>query len=160
MLLKEAGYAGQPIRWITTKEYEYMYASALVARQQMEEVGFKVDLQVLDWATLVQRRSKPELWDVFTTGITFNPDPALTSNLQCDWPGWWCHEEKERLLAELIREADLKKRRAIVERIQAVFYEDVGRIKMGDFFTLYATRDLRGFRGDPFLHFWNVSLAR
>jgi peptide/nickel transport system substrate-binding protein len=159
-LLKEAGYAGQPVRWITTKEYEYMYNSALVARQQMEEVGFKLDLQVLDWATVVQHRSKPELWDLFTTGITFTPDPALTSNLQCNWPGWWCHEEKERLLAELLREADPRKRRAIIERIQAVFYEDVGRIKMGDFFTLYATRDLKGFQGNPFLHFWNVWLAR
>jgi peptide/nickel transport system substrate-binding protein len=137
-----------------------MYNSALVARQQMEEVGFKVDLQVLDWATVVQRRNKPELWDVFTTGITFNPDPALTSNLQCNWPGWWCHEEKERLLAELIREADLTKRRAIIERIQAVFYEDVGRIKMGDFFTMYGTRDLKGFQGNPFLHFWNAWVPR
>ena len=159
-LLKEAGYAGQPVRWITTKEYDYMYNSALIARQQMEEVGFKVDLQVLDWATVVQRRGKPELWDVFTTGITFNPDPALTSNLQCNWPGWWCHEDKERLVAELIRENDPRKRRAIIERIQAVFYEDVGRIKMGDFFTLYGTRDLKGFQGSPFLSFWNVWLAR
>ena len=159
-LLKEAGYTGSPVRWITTKEYDYMYNSAVVAKQQMEEVGFKVDLQVLDWATVVQRRGKPELWDVFTTGITFSPDPALTSNLQCNWPGWWCHEEKERLLAELIREGDPKKRRALIERIQAVFYEDVGRIKMGDFFTLYATRELKGFTAGPFLHFWDVSLAR
>jgi peptide/nickel transport system substrate-binding protein len=159
-LLKEEGYAGQPVRWITTKEYDYMYNSALVARQQMEEVGFKVDLQVLDWATVVQRRSKPEAWDLFTTGITFTPDPALTSNQQCDWPGWWCHEEKERLLAELIRESDPRKRRALIERIQAVFYGDVGRIKMGDFFVLYATRDLKGFQGSPFLHFWNAWLVR
>ena len=159
-LLKEAGYTGQPVRWITTKEYDYMYNSALVARQQMEEVGFKVDLQVLDWATVVQRRSKPELWDLFTTGITFGPDPALTSNLQCDWPGWWCHEEKERLLAELIREGDPKKRRVLIERIQAVFYEDVGRIKMGDIFTMYGSRDLKGFQGNPFLHFWNTWIAR
>ena len=159
-LLKEAGYTGQPVRWITTKEYDYMYNSAVVAKQQMEDIGFKVDLQVLDWATVVQRRSKPELWDVFTTGITFNPDPALTSNLQCNWPGWWCHEEKERLLAELIRESDPKKRRAIIERIQAVFYEDVGRIKMGDFFNLLATRDLKGFKGGAFLHFWDTWLAK
>ena len=157
-LLKEAGYAGEPVRWITTKEYDYMYNSAVVAKQQMEEVGFKVDLQVLDWATVVQRRNKPELWEVFTTGITFQPDPALTSNLQCNWPGWWCQEDKERLLAELIKENDPKKRRAIIERIQAVFYEDVGRIKMGDFFTLYATRDVKGFQGNPFLHFWDISL--
>jgi peptide/nickel transport system substrate-binding protein len=159
-LLKEAGYTGQPVRWITTKEYDYMYNSAVVAKQQMEEVGFKVDLQVLDWATVVQRRNKPELWDLFTTGITFGPDPALTSNLACDWPGWWCHEEKERLVAELIRESDPKKRRALIERIQAVFYEDVGRIKMGDFFTMYATRDLKGFQGGPFLHFWDTWLAK
>mgnify|MGYP003300222503 CR=1 FL=1 len=31
--------------------------------------------------------------------------------------------------------------RALIERIQVVFYEDVGRIKMGDIFTLYATRE-------------------
>jgi len=119
MLLKEAGYT-----------------SAVVAKQQMEEVGFKVDLQVLDWATVVQRRSKPELWDIFTTGITFSPDPALTSNLQCNWPGWWCHEEKERLLAELIRESDAKKRRALIER------------------------ELKGFSAGPFLHFWDTWLAK
>jgi peptide/nickel transport system substrate-binding protein len=159
-LLKDSGYAGEPVRWITTREYDYMYNSAMVAKQQMEEIGFKVDLQVVDWATVVQRRNKPELWDVFTTGITFSPDPALTSNLQCNWPGWWCNEEKEKLLAELLRESDPKKRRAIIERIQAVFYDDVGRIKMGDIFTLYATRDLKGIDGGPFLHFWNAWLAR
>ena len=159
-LLREAGYTGQPVRWITTKEYDYMYNSAVVAKQQMEDVGFKVDLQVLDWATVVQRRNKPELWDVFTTGITFSPDPALTANLQCNWPGWWCHEEKERLLAEMLRESDPKKRRTIIERIQAVFYEDVGRIKMGDFFSLHATRDLKGLQGGQYLHFWDVWLTK
>ena len=41
-----------------------------------------------------------------------------------------------------------------------MFYEDVGRIKMGDFFTMYVTRDLKGFQGNPFLHFWNAWLAR
>ena len=159
-LLNDAGYAGQPVRWITTKEYDYMYNSAVVAKQQMEEVGFKVDLHVLDWATVVQRRNKPELWDIFTTGITFSPDPALTANLQCNWPGWWCHEEKERLLAEMLRESDPRKRRAIIEKIQAVFYDDFGRIKMGDFFSLHATRDLKGFQNGQYLHFWNTWLAK
>ena len=57
-LLKEAGYAGQPVRWITTREYEWMYKTALVAKQQLEQVGFVVDLQVLDWATLVQKSAR------------------------------------------------------------------------------------------------------
>ena len=161
-LLKEAGYAGQPVRWLTTQEYDYMYKSALVARQQLEEVGFKIDLQVVDWATLVQRRAKPELFDVFSTGHPVSFDPALSTPLQCDWPGWWCHEEKERLLAELTRETDSRKRKAIVERIQLIFYDDVGRIKLGDVFIFRAARrDLRGsFRTMPYIHFWNAWLAK
>jgi peptide/nickel transport system substrate-binding protein len=161
-LLKEAGYTGQPVRWLTTQEYDYMYKSALVARQQLEEVGFKIDLQVLDWATLVQRRGKPELFDVFSTGYPVSFDPALFIPLQCEWPGWWCHEEKERLMVELARETDARKRKAIVDRIQAIFYEDVGRIKFGDVFLFRAARkELRGdFRTQPALHFWNAWLAK
>ncbi len=160
-LLKEAGYTGQPVRWVTTKEYEWMYNTAVVAKQQMEEVGFVVDLQVVDWATLVQRRNKPELFDLFSTGFTFNPDPALAASLQCNWPGWWCAEEKDKLMADLARETDPKKRRAIIERVQAIFYEDVGRIKLGDYHTLQAMRtDLRGFKPGPYLYFWNAWLAK
>jgi peptide/nickel transport system substrate-binding protein len=160
-LLGEAGYTGQPVRWVTTKEYEWMYKSALVARQQMEDVGFKVDLQVVDWATLVQRRNKPELFDIFSTGFTLNVDPALSTSLQCNWPGWWCLEDKERLMTELAREADPKKRKAIIERIQTIFYEDVGRIKLGDYFLLDVTRkELRGFSTTPELFLWNAWLAR
>ena len=123
--------------------------------------GFKVDLQVLDWATLVQRRNKPELFDVFSTGFTFNADPALATSLQCAWPGGWCNEDKEKLLADLARETDVKKRRALIDRVQVIFYEDVGRVKLGDYFLLDVVRkDLRGFQSTPELYFWNAWLAR
>ncbi len=159
-LLKEAGYSGQPVRWITTKEYEWMYKNALVARQQLDAVGFKIDLQVVDWATLVQRRNKPELWDVFSTGITFNPEPAFNTGVQCNWPGWWCLDDKERWLDSLTRENDPKRRKAMWEKVQLLFYEDAGRIKFGDFFTLEVTRkELRGFQSTPEMAFWNVWLA-
>ena len=160
-LLREAGYAGQPIRWITTQEYQWMYKNALVAKQQLEEAGFKIDLQVVDWATLVQRRNKPELYEVFSTGFTFGPDPALATSVQCNWPGWWCHEEKDRLMDALIKETDVKKRRVLWERVQQLLHEDVGRIKFGDYFTLDAVRrELRGFQSTPELYFWNAWLAK
>jgi peptide/nickel transport system substrate-binding protein len=159
-LLKEAGYNGQPVRWITTKEYEWMYNTALMASQQMEDVGFKVDLQVVDWATLVQRRNKPELFDVFSTGFTLNPDPAIATSVQCNWPGWWCNEEKDKLLAEMGRETDPKKRKALIDKVQTIYYDDVGRIKFGDYFTLDVTRkEVRGFKPGPYLYFWNTWIA-
>ena len=163
-LLKEAGYTGQPVRWLTTQEYEHMYKPALVAKQQLEEVGFKIDLQVLDWATVVQRRNKPELFDVFSTGIPWAEgfDPALHPMVLCNWPGWWCLEEKDRLVGELARETDVRKRKAIIDRIQVLFYEDVGRIKFGDLFALSVVRkELRGdFRSFPFFYFWNAWLEK
>jgi peptide/nickel transport system substrate-binding protein len=160
-LLKQAGYAGQPVRWITTKEYEWMYRNALVAKQQLEEAGFKIDLQVVDWATLVQRRNKPELWDVFSTGFTFSADVALATAVQCNWPGWWCQEDKERALDALLKESDQKKRKLYWDRVQQIFYEDAGRIKFGDYFTLDVVRnEVRGFQSTPELFFWNVWLAR
>jgi peptide/nickel transport system substrate-binding protein len=160
-LLKEAGYAGQPLRWIVTTEYEHHYKPAVVAKAQLEDVGFKIDLQVSDWATVVQRRNKAELWDAFSTAFTFNPEPSSAAQVLCEWPGWWCNPEKEQLLLTLGREIDVKKRQAAVERIQAIFYADAARIKVGDYFRLDARRKhVQGHEPGPFLHFWNVWLDR
>jgi peptide/nickel transport system substrate-binding protein len=161
-LLAAAGYRGEPVRWLTTREYEWMYKNALVARSQLEEAGFRIDLQVVDWATLVQRRNKPELWEVFSTAFLFIADPALAVSIKCDWPGWWCHEEKDRLVAVLGRETDPGRRKALVDRIQALFYEEVGHVKFGDAFSLdVARKELRGdFRGSPALYFWNAWTER
>ena len=65
-------------------------------------------------------------------------------------------------MAELQRESDPKRRKALVERVQAVFYEDVGQVKLGDYFSLdVVRRELRGdFRTAPRLFFWNSWLAR
>jgi peptide/nickel transport system substrate-binding protein len=158
-LLKEAGYAGQPIRWIVTTEYEHHYKPAVVAKSQLEEVGFKVDLQVSDWATVVQRRNKAELWDAFTTAFIFQPEPTVAAQILCDWPGWWCNAEKDQLVLALAREPDAKKRAATIDRIQTMFYADAARIKIGDYFRLDARRkDVQGYDSGPFMHFWNVWL--
>ena len=41
------------------------------------------------------------------------------------------------------------------------FYEDVGRIKFGDYFELQVTRkEVRGFKPGPYLFFWNAWIAK
>lgn len=160
-LLREAGYQGQPIRWIVTTEYEHHYKPALVGKSQLEEVGFKIDLQVTDWATVVQRRNKPELWDAFSTAFVFEPESTTYTVVLCEWPGWWCNPEKDQLLQVIAREADPKKRAAMWERVQAIFYADAARIRLGDYFRLDAKRaEMQGFRPGPYMHFWNVWLEK
>ena len=46
---------------------------ALVMAEQLKAAGFKVQLDVVDWATLVQRRGDPALCDVYITHSGFFP---------------------------------------------------------------------------------------
>jgi peptide/nickel transport system substrate-binding protein len=159
-LLREAGYQGQPVRWMVTTEYEHHYKPALVVKSQLEEVGFKIDLQVSDWATVVQRRNKAELWDIFSTGIVFDAEPSTSVQVLCEWPGWWCTPEKDALLQAMGREPDPKKRLATWEKVQTLFYEDAARIRLGDYFRLDARRaNVLGYEPGPYMHFWNVWLG-
>jgi phosphoribosylformylglycinamidine (FGAM) synthase PurS component len=59
-------------------------------------------------------------------------------------------------------EPDAKKRKAILDRVQTMFYEDVGRVKLGDYFSLDVGRkELRGdFRTSLVTYFFNAWLAR
>ena len=111
--LEEAGYDGTPLRFMTTQEYSYMYGEAIVAKQQLEAVGITVDLQVMDWATLLERRAKPEEWDMFGTGHGFVPDPSQISYVgqMNQYPGWWSSESSLALAAELLAESDFDTRK-------------------------------------------------
>ena len=102
-LMKEAGYKGEPIRFIATKEYKWMYDFAVMMKQQMEDIGFVVDLQVVDWATLSTRRFNPKEYEVFTTGIGIGAqfDPLFQAILSCTWAGWTCDEEIAKNTQEL-----------------------------------------------------------
>ncbi len=145
-LLQEAGYRGEPIRFMTTQEYKWMYDFALLTKQQLEDVGFVIDLQVVDWSTLVQRRNSPKAFDAFTTGIGPFYDPTHAVVLSCNWPGWTCDEEITRLQQELARETDPKKRYALWEQQTRLFYEKVPVIRYGDLHGLRAARKhVKGF---------------
>jgi peptide/nickel transport system substrate-binding protein len=160
-LLKEAGYKGEPIRWLTTMVYDWVYKSSLMEKQQLEDVGFKVDLQVVDWATLVQRRNDPTLYDVFNTGMIFFGDPTQVLILNCDYPGWTCIPSIEGLMDKLAQETVFKKRFEIWKDVQKTFWEEVPAIKLGDLFVLrLKQKNLKGNRNmiEPF--YWNVWLEK
>ena len=163
-LLQEAGYDGTPLRFMTTKQYLQQYNNAVVCKQQIEAVGFKVDLQVYDWATVVDRRSKPDLWDVFTTGISFRPDPTQLAIMQlCSWPGWWCSDSSSALLDKIRTESDFATRFKLWEQLQQNFYTEVPMIKIGDTKSVIAqSRKLKGLSDQQQLgpQLWNAWLEK
>src|SRR5699024_9109291 len=41
-LVEESDYDGEPITFLTTRDYAYMYNSAVVVSEQLEEIGLNV----------------------------------------------------------------------------------------------------------------------
>jgi peptide/nickel transport system substrate-binding protein len=159
-LLREAGYKGEPVRWLTTKEYSYNYNFALATKSQLEAAGFKVDLQLVDWATMIQRRAKPELWDVFVTGHDTPNHPVLMPFMNPTWPGWWDSPEKNRLYNDLFAEVDDKKANALVEDMERLVMKEVPYVKIGEYFGLRGARkELKGYVNPVHFFFWNCWLA-
>ena len=144
-LMQEAGYKGEPVRFLTTQEYKWMYDFALLTKQQLEDVGFNIDLQVVDWATLVKRRNNSKEYEAFTTGTGNIFEPTAYTLLSCTWPGWTCDEDLQRLVGDMAKETDYKKRYAIWEQIHRVWYEKVPSIRYGDLHGLRAaSKKLQG----------------
>ena len=159
-LIQEAGYDGTPIRWMSTKEYFYNYNGSLPIKQQLEAVGFKVDLQVMDWATLGKRRSDSKEYDVFVTGHEAFAHPMIQPYMAAGWPGWWVNEQRDKLIGEIFAEADEQKQMGLIKQLQALQWQDVPCIKLVEWFQLHAVRnELKGYDERPDWFFWNAGLG-
>lgn len=131
-LAKEAGYDGTPIRLLTSTNYQTHYDQATVFVKQMADAGINVQMIVVDWATLLKMRGQPEQWDMFITHHGGPPDPILLTFLNPGYPGWWATPEITDLRTQFTSTADVTQRKAVWDKIQELYYEQVPAIKVGD----------------------------
>jgi peptide/nickel transport system substrate-binding protein len=157
----KAGYNGQPVRILASRQYEFHYNMALVMAEELKRAGIKADLQIVDWATLVQRRNDPKLWDIYVTHSGQFPEPMLSPpQLSEGAPGWWSSPAKQAALSALNQEMDPVKRGALWGKVQQVVYEEVPYINVGKFNALSARAErLHGYTPSAWPFFWNTSVA-
>jgi peptide/nickel transport system substrate-binding protein len=160
-LLAEAKYDGAPIRILNSKQYEFHNRIAQVMAENLKEAGFNATLDVVDWATLIQRRSDPALYDVYVTHSSFLPEPMLSPPQLGDGaPGWWKTPAKDAALAAFNAESDPVKRGALWSNVQQVIYDEVPYVRVGDFAALSASSaKMSGYVPMPWPAFWNVAVA-
>ena len=167
-LLKEAGYDGTPIVLMHSTDLYVLTNLAPVAKSLMEKVGFKVDMQSMDWQTLVARRSKKDKpaeggWNAFitswTAGDLFNPVAHAFLNSGCDKAlfGWPCDDEIQKLRDDFAKAADAEKQKDIVAAIQKRWVEYPTHIHLGQWYNMgFHSKNVSGIipAGVPVL--WNV----
>lgn len=158
---KAAGYDGKPIRILTSRQYEFHYKMAQVAAEYLKLAGFAVDLQVVDWATLTQRRADKGLWDIYITHSPFLPEPALIGSLSPSSPGWWDTPARKATVEAFSAESDPEKRIKLWADVQKAMYDELPYMKIGDFNAVSSkSTKLEGVEPTPWPYFWNASLTK
>jgi peptide/nickel transport system substrate-binding protein len=169
-LLKEAGYDGTPIVLMHSTDLQVLTNLAPVAKSLMEKAGFKVDMQSMDWQTLVSRRSKKDApaaggWHAFLTSWVAadigNPIFTGFMNAGCDKAmfGWPCDAEMEKLRDQFARETDPAKQKEIAAAVQAQDTKAVTHIPLGQWYLGSPMRkNVDGMLKAPAPVFWNISM--
>jgi peptide/nickel transport system substrate-binding protein len=169
-LLAEAKYDGTPVVLMHSTDLQVLTNLAPVAKSLMERAGFKVDMQSMDWQTVVARRAKkdpPEAggWHAFLTswvaGDLLNPVMAGFLNAGCDKAmfGWPCDEQIEKLRDDFARETDSAKQKAIVEALQKRVAEYPTHVHLGQWYNYGAQRNnVKGIVAAPAPVLWNITV--
>ncbi|ROZ66749.1 ABC transporter substrate-binding protein [Ramlibacter sp. WS9] len=157
---EQAGYKGEPVRILTSRQYDFHYNMALIMAEQLKRAGFKAELNVVEWATLLQRRADPKLWDIYITHSGLFPEPMLSPPQLGDGaPGWWTSPAKVAALAALNQEPDPAKRGPLWGKVQQVVYDEVPYVHVGKFASLSARApSLQNYNPATYPFFWNTSL--
>ena len=168
-LLKESGYDGTPIVLIGTTELPAQQALAQVAADALQRIGARVDLQLMDFATLQARRlSKASPgkggWSVTASALAgsgmWTPLLNVTINTSCDqknYFGWPCDEAVEKLRADYAAEPDEARRRAKLDELSRALWAALPTIPTGNYYSPYAWRkEVTGLIRAAPLVFWNI----
>lgn len=160
-LLAKSGYKGEKIRFMATKEYDYNYKGSLVYSELLKAAGFNIELVISDWATLVANRAKPDVWEIYGTGISLKNNPLLLAPMGDKWFTNWQDPKRTELVGKIAGEVDDAKAAVIWKDLQKLVYEEAPWVKVGDYFALRAAR--KNIGGVPTMseyYFWNTHIIK
>ena len=165
--LAAAGYKGERVVLMGASDLPNLKALGDVSADILQRAGFNVDYQVLDWGTVVQRRTKKDPveqggWSIFGTfwaGLD-QATPANNAFLRATGEagtfGWPKSDRLEVLRQQWLEAPDLAAQKALAVDIQKQALEDLPYVPVGQYFfsTAYQPNITGVLDGPPM--FWNV----
>ncbi len=168
-LIQESGYQGEKIVLLSATDQPIVHGQALVTLDTLRRAGLNVELQAMDWGTLITRRTSKEPvekngWSIFHTW-TSAPDffsPAVNLPLRANgekaWFGWPSDPKIEALIDAWFKAQDLAAQQKLAADIQIEAYaNNVPYVPTGQFVAPTAYRkNLDGIIIAPVVFLWNV----
>jgi len=169
--LRATGYNGEKVVILNPADSPALAPLGPVTADLLQRAGLNVDLQDMDWGTLLQRRmskAAPEAggWSIFhsTWPSIAIANPVLNTTIRGEgatgWPGWFESAEMERLTAAWLDATAEPERQRLQDAIHELALREVPTLPLGVYFphTAYRT-ELAGVLGGSVRYPWNVRRA-
>ncbi|MBR9766627.1 MAG: ABC transporter substrate-binding protein [Rhodobacteraceae bacterium] len=133
-LAAEAGYDGTPIVLLATQHYPQLFDMAVMAQAMLAEAGITVEVEVLDWATLLDRYSSGN-YQAMAFTFSARLDPALSYDMisgdKAEQPRKvWDNPKAREVLKRSMIESDPAQRQQLFDQLEEMFQADVPMIPL------------------------------
>ena len=168
-LLKASGYDGTTIVIMKPTDLASIQKLPDVAAQLLRQAGFKVDLQAMDWQTLVGRRAKKDpldkggwsmfltAWNVFDVWSPIANPTMDTRGEKSGWFGWASDDKMVELRNAFMRATDEPTKKKLADQMHARAFEIGTHAPLGEFNQPMAARkNISGFFITNGNIYWNL----
>ncbi|MFJ6414694.1 ABC transporter substrate-binding protein [Terribacillus saccharophilus] len=158
-LLEESSYDGQAVEIIFSNDHAEYKKIAEIAEQQLEAVGFNVELESYEWATYLEKWSDGANWDMVVVGWSpfFSPNQAGVVSQDSNSSGWYNSERWQELIAQWGEAEDEAAQQEILAELNKTIYDELPFEKVSNLSTLDArTSKLQDYDDWYGPRFWNT----
>ena len=154
--IDESSYDGRKIR-ILTSNNSNMDKLAISLADDLSAIGIECELVILDWASMMARRSDSSCWDILISAYSTVPLPQMKLYLSPSYPGWIDEDEEGLMVMAEMNEAGPDEGASLWRKAQRALWESVPVIIPGHYTTAYAKRiELSGVIINNGFYFWNA----
>jgi peptide/nickel transport system substrate-binding protein len=140
--LASAGYQGERVVVLAASTIPSIFAEAQVATDVLQRIGMNIDLQVLEWGSVVARRASREPvdkggWNIFYTSlggmgnISPGPNIAIRASGADAWFGWPTDPKMEALRSAWFDAPDLEAQQKLCREMQEEFWQNPSYVPLG-----------------------------
>ncbi|MDU5945589.1 ABC transporter substrate-binding protein [Paenibacillus macerans] len=159
-LLREAGYNGEEITLLTTKDYAEMYTATLVIQDQLKKAGFNVKVDNYDFPTFLETKNDLSKWDLFVASTGYQLTPPQMLVVTPDWAGL-DHDTVKNGIVALRGAATPEDAKQEWEKIQTFLYEYGAATVLGHYNSVIATtKNVEGFAVQDSFIIWNAKASQ
>lgn len=160
-LLAKSSYKGETVRLLTSNINGYPNGAEII-RQQLESIGIKVDVQIVEFATYSALSQDPTAYDIGMVSYSSVPIPSQKVYITSTYRGWASDEKLADMLSKFNSATTIDTAKNEWKDIQEYCYEYVPVIHFGHYQLAcgYSTKvsGVVFYNANPY--FWNAKVAQ